>query len=695
MKHSIVSILFLFGTIHQAAGQLTITDGYTDKMSYYAGETVTFFLNGDPGSGKDTEGRIYNTEGELVTTIPLGNMSHQKPLGNTPWKTGFGYNATATWDIPVTKPSGMYMLSELINDKDMCNIPIFVKDGTFPSMADIVVVCPTYTDEAYNEYGGRSLYKPDGVGNTTVCFSMPYTSQNLKEGFLKWLAIWARNKHYTVNFITDLDMEHDVDIQNAKLLIIPGHSEYWSRAARLHFDSFVDSGKDALILSGNTMWWQVTCNQVSNSLLQLTCDRGSAYIGDGGGYSDDPITSSDPLLATYHWNEPSLKYSTLGSIGSDYMHGGAAVDYPYTDTPFCYGGFFGFKITLPQSPVFQGINGNSIPSFALHDILHFPTDEYDGTLVKMDAYGDAILDANNDPQLDVAALGFYRAEMLGYDIITDNLAFIPDPNTHNKPKIHYAPFMIFQKTCTSGTIINVNSNEWCATYGIGLTGTNLNGPLGCENSWFTADGALQPITANMIELMLQDQNSNLKGNNLFSAPPPLLPTFSMQPAYTSVNYNACSGGSINITPCGVYMDQGYKIDNGFVYNQSIPADVNNNLFSATIDNSCSNYNNGRRPILNRSKTDTTKNLVKNLIGGIKFSLSPNPSKNLVNLTCLSPKGQDNYSVTVSDLLGRILYQHNSSESNLQIDLSTYPSGIYIVQIRNEMGEIGQKKVIKL
>jgi hypothetical protein len=197
--------------------------------------------------------------------------------------------------------SGYYLLDN--------NIPIIIK-GNLNS--DIVILCCTNTDEAYSETGGYSFYNSNQNASTTLSFHRPIQRQGLMDGFLKW--IWTTN--YNINMISDMDMDDYSEIEHAKLLIIIGHSEYWTRQARINFDRFVDSGNSALILSGNTMWWQV---RYSDDKTQLTCHRG--YDWNGGSfpccYDDDD--TCDPLLNTIHWNTPSLKYSILGSIGAYFL----------------------------------------------------------------------------------------------------------------------------------------------------------------------------------------------------------------------------------------------------------------------------------------------------------------------------------------------------------------------------------------
>ena len=52
-------------------------------------------------------------------------------------------------------------------------------------------------------------------------------------------------------------MDDEQALSGAKLLIVLGHSEYWTEAARRNFDAHIDRGGHAMIVGGNVMWWRV------------------------------------------------------------------------------------------------------------------------------------------------------------------------------------------------------------------------------------------------------------------------------------------------------------------------------------------------------------------------------------------------------------------------------------------------------
>jgi len=268
MKITFSFAIFLLYIIEGFAQPSVIIDGYTDKASYRAGETVSFFLNAvGTGSGGVGSLCLRASNGATITCINGIDMAQQSISGSNtePWKNGFGYSASnVTWTIPSSIQSGHYILYGPGTSPPGFEIPIIIKGDK--NTANIVVVCPTNTINAYTNSGGKSLYdynSSNGIQATTVSFLRPqdYTG-GLMTGFLKWLYNTypsASHPSANVNVISDLDMDDYSEIQNAKVLIVIGHSEYWSRQARENFDRFVDKGMDevghdrhAIILSGNS-----------------------------------------------------------------------------------------------------------------------------------------------------------------------------------------------------------------------------------------------------------------------------------------------------------------------------------------------------------------------------------------------------------------------------------------------------------
>ena len=384
-----------------------ILSGYSDKVSYHPGEKIRLFFE----SSQPVE--LCRLTIFSVTGDPVFSTASVLPivprLSDDASENGYNYPIAVEFVLPELK-SGVYLVEN--------KIPFIVKTD---EPVDIMIVYPSNTANAYASSGGKSLYSQQGRP-VSVSFQRPIALQSLSQYCLKW---FSTLENFSIGYIADLDMDDFQNIANSKVLVIPGHSEYWTRPARNNFDQFVSLGGDALILSGNTMWWQV---RYSEDFSKLICYKDAEL---------DPI--SDPLLETIEWSRPSLDYSILSSIGADFPHGGYGLKADQ--------GWNGYKVVAPASPLFENLG------LKKGDIISLPTLEYDGAPLL--GY-----DANGYPILNSTALGFEKIELLGYDKgfrVTETVG----------------TFIVFKKTLVSGIIVNTGSTDWCSGNGIGGASGNI------------------------------------------------------------------------------------------------------------------------------------------------------------------------------------------------------------------------------
>lgn len=420
-----------------------VSNGYADRLSYRPGDEVSLFLSGASG-GKTA--LALDAYGSGPTFRFWSDLYPQEPAGSTPWETGFGYRESAFFRLPSSFRSGVYLVDHLV--------PVIVKaDRNAAPPADITIVYPTNTMAAYNEAGGRSMYTSPKAPIVSFLRPVgPISNLAFFSAFLEWFATPpAPPVPYSIRYVADIDLEDYGEIAGSKLLMLIGHSEYWTRQARENFDQFVLEGGNALVLSGNTMWWQV---RYGGNETQLICYKGEA----------DPV--SDSLLRTVNWTNPKLEYPPTSSLGTDFVHGGFGDETPGAKT--------GFRILAPQSPVFRGLR------VAAGDLLEIPTLEYDGAPLLNDP------PTVGEPRLDLAALDAYRAEIIGYEycVRDDTEAAV------SAPPGNVATWLAYQRSSSSGMIINGASTNWCSRTGA-----------------FGVDGfRVRQVIVNMIEILMRGES---------------------------------------------------------------------------------------------------------------------------------------------------------------------------------------------
>jgi hypothetical protein len=379
----------------------SLAHGYCDQVSYVNGEKVEAFLH-FTSAGSDCSLSIYDINGSVAFTV-RSPRTPQAAIPPDASEKGFGYQLTVAFDLPPDLVSGVYTIEK--------KIPFIVRPS---ASVDVLVVYPSNTVNAYALTGGKSLYSPDRP--PAVSFHRPMVIQDFSKYCLNWFTTLP---HITFGYIADRDLDDYTEMSRGRVIVLIGHNEYWTRIARQNFDRFTDNGGNALVLSGNTMWWQVRYSE-----HQMICYK----------RWDDPM--EDPLLKTILWNDPRLHYPIIFSIGADFDLGGYGLR---NDS-----GWDGYKIVSAESPLLEGTN------LKRGEILSCPTTEYDGAPIRHwseDGY----------PELDLEAMGAVEGELIGFD---HGYRFRETTGT----------FIVFRKTETSGVIINTGSTDWCSPRGMGGTG---------------------------------------------------------------------------------------------------------------------------------------------------------------------------------------------------------------------------------
>ena len=142
----------------------------------------------------------------------------------------------------------------------------------------------------------------------------PYDSS---AGFLhKWehkFADWAEGEGLALDYFTDEDLETEPEVlEGYEVLILVGHSEYWSAGQRDQIERFVDGGGRLAIFSGNTAFWKVRFE-----------DGGARFIcHKWRGFEADPVAAERPDQATHLWSHKAFARPEAEITGLSFLFGG-------------------------------------------------------------------------------------------------------------------------------------------------------------------------------------------------------------------------------------------------------------------------------------------------------------------------------------------------------------------------------------
>ena len=124
------------------------------------------------------------------------------------------------------------------------------------------------TAQAYNSWGGHSLYTEDPPAPPQVSYDRPFFNPYATPGDPGFSGIatgaevaflrWAEANGFPLEYCVSSDLHDDPHyLDPYDLLLSVGHDEYWSKEMRDQVESFIANGGNVCFFSGNTCWWQV------------------------------------------------------------------------------------------------------------------------------------------------------------------------------------------------------------------------------------------------------------------------------------------------------------------------------------------------------------------------------------------------------------------------------------------------------
>lgn len=221
-------------------------------------------------------------------------------------------------------PTGLYLVNVRSDDGRDTQTIVTVRDDR--STADVLYIASTATWQAYNGWGGRSLYDFNSHGATTlaatpravaVSFDRPY--DNAIAPSLNWplrtelaLITWLERLGYTVAYSDDASLgQTAAQLAQHRALVIGQHSEYWDAAARRAVEGALGQGVSLCALSSNTCFWKVRYGEGGRRLVcYKTIENGDA--------------ASDPVEPTTIWRDPEIDEPENELFGVMYIGDGDA-----------------------------------------------------------------------------------------------------------------------------------------------------------------------------------------------------------------------------------------------------------------------------------------------------------------------------------------------------------------------------------
>ncbi len=233
------------------------------RLGYYGGTGAREVLRGGP-----------------VQAVPQGPCPPQQPTGL------IACNWTPTLELATDGwMHGVYVVKLVREDGYQRYVPFFVRDPQ--PRSEVTVIIPTATWQAYNTWGGTSLYddkfRITGVGRGfQASYDRPY-NRGYGSGHLlddeQGLIMWLEAQGLDVTYVTNEELDRSGDaLREAKVLVMSGHDEYWTRTLRDRADKAQAEGRSIINLGANQAYWQVRMEPAADGRPRriVTCYKGDA-----------------------------------------------------------------------------------------------------------------------------------------------------------------------------------------------------------------------------------------------------------------------------------------------------------------------------------------------------------------------------------------------------------------------------------
>ncbi|MDQ1660927.1 MAG: hypothetical protein QOJ68_907 [Blastococcus sp.] len=304
-------------------------EGFADRVSVHPGEVVQLFASTTAPSFTVTAFRIgaYSTGGARIWMSGPQTGQHQAEAVEeeprhtvvAPWTPSLAID-TAGW------PPGDYLFRLDASTGAQQFVPLAV--ATPDNRGRIVIVNAVTTWQAYNRWGGDSLYASrsgrPAERSRAVSFDRPYQATAMQGAgdfliFERPFVQFAERSGLKLGYATDVDLHADPHLlDGAAAMVTLGHDEYWSQEMRDAATAARDRGVNLAFLGGNEVYrhMRMESSPLGDNRLEV----------DYKVFREDPVAKTDPSAATTQWRSKPDPRPESVLLGNFYQCNPASAD---------------------------------------------------------------------------------------------------------------------------------------------------------------------------------------------------------------------------------------------------------------------------------------------------------------------------------------------------------------------------------
>jgi hypothetical protein len=250
----------------------TSIQGYATQISVNRGTSVSFKVSTDASAYRFDIYRMgyYGGLGarRIASVNPSASLPQSQPNCLNDGATGLidcgNWAVSGSWAIPATAVSGIYFAKVIRTDTGGASHIFFIVRND-ASTSDLVFQTSDTTWQAYNSYGGNSLYTGSPAGRAyKVSYNRPFNTRVVDNG-QDWvfnseypMVRWLEANGYDLSYISGVDTDRAGSLLlNHRAFLSVGHDEYWSAAQRAGVEAARNAGVHLAFFSGNEVFWKI------------------------------------------------------------------------------------------------------------------------------------------------------------------------------------------------------------------------------------------------------------------------------------------------------------------------------------------------------------------------------------------------------------------------------------------------------
>lgn len=302
-------------------------EGYLDATSATLGQRIAFHVSSASptytieayrmGWYQGQGGRLVWQSDQLPGWRQRApRVDEETNLAEAHWDTTYEITLHAPPFVP-----GCYLFRLTGADGASRLVPLTIRDDT--SHARFVVINPVADWQAYNEWGGASLYYGRGAGEGSrnfgnrarvVSYDRPYDWGLGAADFIGAdlpLIMRMEEAGLDVTYATSIDVHDSPErLKRHAAVLSTAHDEYWTMQMRQGVEGARDAGVNLVFFGANAMFRQVRLeDSPQGPFRHQVCYKSS---------SEDPLRQEAPDFTTVNWREAPVSRPECSLIGVQY-----------------------------------------------------------------------------------------------------------------------------------------------------------------------------------------------------------------------------------------------------------------------------------------------------------------------------------------------------------------------------------------